>query len=1134
MANGLFGGIIWASQQATGGGIRGTVNTFNDLPAAADHPEEMWVVLSASRVPILNWHSEGLYYSNGATWDYKGASPELVYTDVFRLIDPLENNKQLAFDLSTQSTVTRTITSPDRDLNLNTPIFDSVTFNPSAPMPTQAEGKMFWNATYGTVEVGMPGGNVNLQIGQETLIRARNVEGATIINGQAVRISSAASAVPQVVLVNNLEEASDSTIAVATEDVNNNNQGYFTTEGLVRGMNTAGLTEGAVVWLGSTDGALTTTTPTAPSQFIKIGYCIRQHATEGVLYVSVDAKEIFRDRAITREPTGFAVPPVLNYNSTTRTITLSGTVQAYYQGQRLTQLVSGWVSPAHPATDGLWFLYYDGTNFIWSTTPWELSTLQVAAVRWSTTGKFALTEAHGFMPWPVHQELHRTIGTYLVSGGDTGGFVLGSTTVANRRPTISSTEIADEDNPSTLATLNNGLYTQRYLAGSGASITYNVDATDIIPLSGSTPFYNQFTGGAWQQTLFPTNAYGAVFIMAVPVTADAGSQKFRYMFIQPQTVSTTLSDIQNLTPASLNMGESAGVVSEYVFIGKIIVRFTAGNWVLTSVEKLTGNRFIQTSSQQGSFLSAVSTDSTLVGSGTAGSPLRMSGIFTPQADSATAFQIRKADGVTPLFNVDTTNSSIRIGSQENSGVTPPLEVQASNAQLFVTSTSAFDATSGGSVAFRGKFTSTGNFGTFGSIGVYKENTSSGDLRSYMTLDVRNNTDGLFDAIKITSNGFVGLKGVTDPQNFLHIKSRYNAGSAFNGAIRIENWTNNTFGMIDHIIGGLAIRNNGYYNQSGTVTPKATSYTQVTMGAGVIDFLVNTGLVVDTPFEPTIRMSIDTVGAVIGSATSTNSQVYLHTDTIARQAGYNWRVNNTLRNALFMDTQGTLGRIRFGRYTSSGVFVDSPFQMFNDTGNLILCETTGNVLIGTSTDKGFKLDTIGSVRGTEGLFSLKAMAYNSVWSQQVQMGVESDQTVNSGFAYRWAWRAQADNATNVYMRLVATKRTDGDFEVSRYDNSGNAWFVNNVSALSFTDRTPYPKDLQTAIDSVMSMERLPEGEYDEDNKEWQLDHSKLHPYLKSGEESRDMSATISCQNEVIKYLLSKIDILEQRINSLVNQ
>jgi hypothetical protein len=49
-----------------------------------------------------------------------------------------------------------------------------------------AEGRLQWNIDDGTLEVGMPGGNVNLQIGQELIYRARNTTGSTIPNGTVV------------------------------------------------------------------------------------------------------------------------------------------------------------------------------------------------------------------------------------------------------------------------------------------------------------------------------------------------------------------------------------------------------------------------------------------------------------------------------------------------------------------------------------------------------------------------------------------------------------------------------------------------------------------------------------------------------------------------------------------------------------------------------------------------------------------------------------------------------------------------------------------------------------------------------------------------------------------------------------
>ncbi len=75
--------------------------------------------------------------------------------------------------------------------------------------------------------------------------------------------------------------------------------------------------------------------------------------------------------------------------------------------------------------------------------------------------------------------------------------------------------------------------------------------------------------------------------------------------------------------------------------------------------------------------------------------------------------------------------------------------------------------------------------------------------------------------------------------------------------------------------------------------------------------------------------------VVGSATAVSAINVVHTDTIARQAGYNWLVNGKSVNALFLDAQGTLGRLRISRYNSAGSFVDTPFEMYNDTGMVYL-------------------------------------------------------------------------------------------------------------------------------------------------------------------------------------------------------
>ncbi len=97
-------------------------------------------------------------------------------------------------------------------------------------------------------------------------------------------------------------------------------------------------------------------------------------------------------------------------------------------------------------------------------------------------------------------------------------------------------------------------------------------------------------------------------------------------------------------------------------------------------------------------------------------------------------------------------------------------------------------------------------------------------------------------------------------------------------------------------------------------------------------------------------------------------------------------------------------------------------------------------------------------------------------------------------------------------------------------SGNVYSTGNVSAASFTDRTPYPKDLATAYDAVMSMERLPDGRYQENDRENQLDHSRLSTFIRSADGNRDLSAAVSCLNEVVKDLAKKVESQQQLIET----
>jgi hypothetical protein len=147
------------------------------------------------------------------------------------------------------------------------------------------EGRLKWNSTDGTLEVGMPGGDVNLQIGQEMLFRAKNNTGSPILNGMAVRISGATAGNPNIGLSDFNVPAIAGSVGLATEDISDSQFGFVTSFGYVRDLNTTGYAAGDRLYAAAS-GLLTNVAPTGDARMIFIGVCISSHATQGMVWVS--------------------------------------------------------------------------------------------------------------------------------------------------------------------------------------------------------------------------------------------------------------------------------------------------------------------------------------------------------------------------------------------------------------------------------------------------------------------------------------------------------------------------------------------------------------------------------------------------------------------------------------------------------------------------------------------------------------------------------------------------------------------------------------------------------------------------------------------------------------------------------
>jgi hypothetical protein len=162
---------------------------------------------------------------------------------------------------------------------------DKAQFDTSAN-PALSEGETGWNADDGTLSVGMPEGNVTLQVGQESLIRVRNESGAGITNGWVAYQTGFSGNKPLI----DVHNGGHSPLGIATETIGDSASGYVALRGLVRDVDTSGFLLSAELY-ASTNGPAITNRPAYPTDAFQVGRVAKVHATEGVILAQTPSCE---------------------------------------------------------------------------------------------------------------------------------------------------------------------------------------------------------------------------------------------------------------------------------------------------------------------------------------------------------------------------------------------------------------------------------------------------------------------------------------------------------------------------------------------------------------------------------------------------------------------------------------------------------------------------------------------------------------------------------------------------------------------------------------------------------------------------------------------------------------------------
>lgn len=159
---------------------------------------------------------------------------------------------------------------------------DYLQFNTSSAA-TNAPGRLVWNDIDGTLSLQGKNGGITYQLGQENAQLVENVSGSQINDGKVVRIVGANAHMQVDIADSTTASTANAVLGVATQNIDNNSQGYVTTYGVVHGFNTVGMAGGSAVYLG-TSGNLTTTWPSS-GVVVRIGYVLIGNSASGAIYV---------------------------------------------------------------------------------------------------------------------------------------------------------------------------------------------------------------------------------------------------------------------------------------------------------------------------------------------------------------------------------------------------------------------------------------------------------------------------------------------------------------------------------------------------------------------------------------------------------------------------------------------------------------------------------------------------------------------------------------------------------------------------------------------------------------------------------------------------------------------------------
>ena len=167
---------------------------------------------------------------------------------------------------------------------------DYIDFNNDLAIPTFQTGRLHYDPATSDLIYDTNVSGVTINIGQQTVVRAKNTSGAQINKGKFVRIYGGSGSFPVIQLADwAAETGSANTIGAVMQNVAQNGFTYVLLNGILDGVNTNNsiYNDGDLLFLSSS-GDFTKNQPLPPKHAVRLGQVVRAQTNNGSIFVKVD------------------------------------------------------------------------------------------------------------------------------------------------------------------------------------------------------------------------------------------------------------------------------------------------------------------------------------------------------------------------------------------------------------------------------------------------------------------------------------------------------------------------------------------------------------------------------------------------------------------------------------------------------------------------------------------------------------------------------------------------------------------------------------------------------------------------------------------------------------------------------